>query len=102
MRALFRRPAGPTGAWAKLFNWFARAHAYYFSLPRLQFEAMTLGFALLFGLLVMPLLIYIPGYYVLRPYANGGRLRPVRRLLQGAVRASPELLDRSARSLSFS
>ena len=57
---------------ATLFNWFVRAHAYYFSLPRLQFEAMTLALALLFGLLVMPALIYLPGYFVLRPYANGG------------------------------
>ena len=55
-----------------MFNWFVRAHAYYFSLPRLQFEAMTLGIALLFGLLVMPALIYLPGYFVLKPYANGG------------------------------
>ena len=57
-----------------MFNWFVRAHAWYFSLPRLQFEAMTLGLALLFGLLVMPALIYVPGYYVLKPYANGGLL----------------------------
>jgi hypothetical protein len=57
---------------ATLFNWFVRAHAYYFSLSRLQFEAMTLGLALLFGLLVMPALIYLPGYFVLKPYANGG------------------------------
>jgi len=57
---------------ATLFNWFVRAHAYYFSLPRFNFEAMTLGFALLFGLLVMPALIYLPGFYVLKPYANGG------------------------------
>jgi len=57
---------------ATLFNWFVRAHAYYFSLPRFQFEAMTLGLAVLFGLLVMPALIYLPGFYILRPYANGG------------------------------
>jgi len=49
-----------------------RAHAYYFSLPPFKFEAMTLGLALLFGLLVMPALIYLPGFYVLKPYANGG------------------------------
>lgn len=55
-----------------LFNWFARAHAYYFSLPRFNFEAITLGLALLFGLLLMPALIYLPGVYVLKPYANGG------------------------------
>jgi len=68
----FPPSGGTTGAWAKLFNWFARAHAWYFSLPRLQFEAMTLGLALLFGLVVMPALIYLPGFYVLKPYANGG------------------------------
>ena len=55
-----------------MFNWFVRAHAYYFSLPRLQFEAMTLGLALAVGLLVMPALIYLPGFYLLKPYANGG------------------------------
>ena len=33
---------------------------------------MTLGLAFLFGLIVMPALIYIPGYYLLKPYANGG------------------------------
>ena len=33
---------------------------------------MTLGLALLFGLFVMPALIYLPGYYVLKPYQNGG------------------------------
>jgi len=33
---------------------------------------MTLGLALLFGLVVMPALIYLPGFYVLKPYANGG------------------------------
>ena len=68
----FPPAGGTTGAWAKLFNWFVRAHAYYFSLPRLQFEATTLGLALLFGLFVMPALIYLPGYYVLKPYENGG------------------------------
>jgi hypothetical protein len=72
MPALSRLPAESSGALATLFNWFVRAHAYYFSLPRLQFEAMTLGLALLFGLLVMPALIYLPGYFVLKPYANGG------------------------------
>jgi hypothetical protein len=63
---------GTTGAMATLFNWFVRAHAYYFSLPRLQFEAMTLGLAVLFGLLILPPLIYLPGFYILKPYQNGG------------------------------
>ena len=59
---------GTTGAMATLFNWFGRAHAYYFSLPRFKFEAMTLGLAVLFGLLVLPPLIYLPGFYILKPY----------------------------------
>ena len=49
-----------------------RARAYYLSLPRFKFEAMTLGLAVLFGLLVLPPLIYLPGFYILKPYANGG------------------------------
>lgn len=49
-----------------------RAHASYLSLPPFKFEATTLGLALLFGLVVMPALIYLPGFYVLKPYANGG------------------------------
>ena len=68
----FPPAGGTTGAGAKLFNWFVRARAYYFSLPPFQFEAMTLGLALAVGLLVLPALIFIPGYYVLKPYANGG------------------------------
>jgi hypothetical protein len=71
MRALSRW-SGTTGAMATLFNWFVRAHAYYFSLPPLKFEAMTLGLAVLFGLLVLPPLIYLPGFYILKPYQNGG------------------------------
>ena len=63
---------GTTGAMATLFNWFVRARAYYFSLPQFKFEMMTLGLAVLFGLLAMPALIYVPGYYILKPYANGG------------------------------
>jgi hypothetical protein len=65
---------GTTGAMATLFNWFVRAHAYYFSRPRFQFEAMTLALAVLFGLLVLPPLIYLPGFYILKPYQNGGLL----------------------------
>jgi hypothetical protein len=55
-----------------LFKWFERAHAYYFSLPRFKFELTTLGLALLFGLVVLPPLIYLPGFYILKPYQNGG------------------------------
>jgi len=74
---------------AKLFNWFVRAHAYYFSLPRFQFEAMTLGLALLFGLLVMPALIYLPGFFILRPYANGGLLALYWDFFKGLVEMRP-------------
>ena len=88
----FPPSGGATGAWAKLFNWFVRAHAYYFSLPRLQFEETTLGLALLFGLLVMPALIYIPGYYVLKPYANGGLFALYVDYCKGLVEFRPSVL----------
>jgi hypothetical protein len=57
---------------AKLFNWFVRGRAWYFALPRFKFEATTLGLELLFGLLLMPALIFVAGYFMLKPYANGG------------------------------
>jgi len=72
MRALARRPAGLRGLGQTLFNWFVRARDYYFSQSRPIFEALTLGLALLVGLLVMPALIYLAGTYTLRAYANGG------------------------------
>lgn len=54
-----------------MFNWFFRARDWYFALPRFKFEAMTLGLAVLIGLIVMPPLIYLAGYFTLKPYANG-------------------------------
>ena len=55
-----------------MFTWFTRARAWYVSQPTLTFEAVTLGIALLVGLLVMPALIYLAGRYTLSPYGNGG------------------------------
>jgi hypothetical protein len=55
-----------------LFNWFVRAREWYFSQSTLAFEALTLGLALLFGLIVMPALIYLAGHFTLSAYANGG------------------------------
>jgi hypothetical protein len=55
-----------------LFNWMARARDDYFAQPRLKFEAITLGLAVSFGLLVMPALIYVAGRFTLDSYANGG------------------------------
>src|SRR6188508_368282 len=69
----FRRSA-VTGAETTLFNWFTRARQWYFSQPMLTFEAVTLGLALLVGLLVMPALIYLAGISILQAYANGGLL----------------------------
>jgi hypothetical protein len=69
-----RFPAGrrdSSGATVKLLNWFVRARDYYLSQPRLKFEAMTLGLAVLFGLVVVPALIYLVGFYILKPYVNG-------------------------------
>lgn len=55
-----------------MFNWFVLARDRYYSQPRPIFEAITLGLAVLFGLLVMPALIYAAGRLTLREYANGG------------------------------
>ena len=55
-----------------MFTWFTRARAWYVSQPTLTFEAVTLGLALLVGLLVMPALIFLAGRYTLNPYGNGG------------------------------
>jgi hypothetical protein len=66
-------PAGGTEELGqKLFTWFARVRDNYFSLPPPKFEAITLGVALLVGLLVMPALIYLAGRYTLREYHGGG------------------------------
>jgi len=85
----FPPAGGTTGAMATLLNWFGRAHAYYFSLPRFKFEAMTLGLALLFGLLVVPPLIYLPGNYILKPYADGGLAALYFDFLKGLVELRP-------------
>jgi len=55
-----------------LFNWLRRARDYYISQSRPKFEAMTLGLALLVGLLVMPGLIYLAGSFTLQAYERGG------------------------------
>ena len=55
-----------------MFNWFTRSRTWYFSQPMPIFEAVTLGLAVLVGLLVMPALIYVAGRYTLNEYANGG------------------------------
>lgn len=70
---LGHRWIGPvTGVESILFTWFTRARAWYISQPALTFEAVTLGLALLVGLLLMPALIYLAGRYTLSPYGNGG------------------------------
>lgn len=55
-----------------MFNWFTRARAWYVSQPAPIFEAVTLGFAILVGVLVMPALIFLAGNIALDDYANGG------------------------------
>ncbi|HET7810611.1 MAG TPA: hypothetical protein VFL16_08535 [Steroidobacteraceae bacterium] len=57
-----------------MFSWFERARSYYFSQSRPIFEAMTLGLALLVGLVVMPALIYLAGRYTLGRYGHGTAL----------------------------
>jgi hypothetical protein len=70
MPALSRRPAGLLGGRSELFSWFERARSYYFSQSRPKFEAITLGLALLVGLIVMPALIYLAGHYSIGPYSR--------------------------------
>jgi hypothetical protein len=55
-----------------LFNSLVRARDQYFALPALKFEAVTLGLAVLFGLLIMPALIYLAGHFALQEYGRGG------------------------------
>ncbi len=70
MPALSRRPAGVRGR-TTLFDWFYRGRDWYLAQPRLNFEAITVGAALLVGLLVMPALIFVAGYFTLQPYDGG-------------------------------
>ena len=63
---------GLRGLGHTLFTWFTRARDYYVSQSRPKFEAMTLGLAILVGLLIMPALIYLAGHYTLMAYASGG------------------------------
>lgn len=65
-------PALVTGAEFTLFTWFTRARTWYASQPMPIFEAVTLGLAVLVGLLIMPALIYLAGSFALSEYANGG------------------------------
>jgi hypothetical protein len=68
-----------------LFTWFTRARAWYISQPVPAFEAVTLGLALLVGLLVMPALIYLAGRYTLGAYGNGGVFSLYLDFLKGLV-----------------
>jgi len=63
-----------SGVESTLFTWFTRSRAWYFSQSPPAFEAITLGLALLVGLLVMPALIFLAGSIALQAYANGGLL----------------------------
>jgi hypothetical protein len=73
----------------ELFNWLGRARVYYFSQPRPKFEAMTLGLALLAGLLVMPALIYVAGRYTLEAYEHGGVFSLYADFFKGLVEPRP-------------
>jgi hypothetical protein len=72
-----------------LFNWLVRARDWYFALPRLKFEAMTFGLAVLVGLIVMPVLIYLAGTVALKDYANGGVFALYLDYFKGLFRPQP-------------
>jgi hypothetical protein len=84
-----------------LFNWLARARVYYFSQPRPKFEAMTLGLALLAGLLVMPALIYLAGSYTLQAYEHGGVLSLYGDFFKGLIQLRPSCWIVAAGPLVF-
>jgi hypothetical protein len=85
----FPPAGGATGAWTELLNWLGRVRDYYFSQPRPKFEAMTLGLALLVGLLVMPGLIYLAGRYTLEAYEHGGVLSLYLDFFKGLIALRP-------------
>jgi hypothetical protein len=89
MPALSRHPAGVLGGLGQLFNWFVRGRDYYFSQPRLKFEGMTLGLAVVVGLLVMPALIYVAGRFALKPYQNGSLFALYGDFFAGLVELKP-------------
>lgn len=70
-------------------NWFVRARDRYFAQPRLKFEAITLGLAVSFGLVVMPALIYLAGRLALDSYANGGLFALYRDFILGLFEPRP-------------
>jgi hypothetical protein len=72
-----------------LFSWYGRARGYYFSLSRPKFEALTLALALLVGLVVMPVLIFIAGSYALKSYADGGLFSLFTNFCKGLVDFRP-------------
>jgi len=89
MPALSRPPAGVLGSLTELFNWFVRLRDGYFALPQLKFESITLGIAVLCGLLVMPALIYLAGSFTLKPYVNGGLFGLYYDFFKGLVELRP-------------
>ena len=72
-----------------MFTWFVRARDSYFSQSRPKFEAITFALALLAGLIVMPLLIYVAGRYTLKEYANGGVFALFADFFKGLVELRP-------------
>lgn len=72
-----------------MFTWFTRSRDWYLSQPILTFEAVTLGLALLFGLWIMPALIYLAGSLILNEYANGGVFALYLDFLKGLVELRP-------------
>jgi hypothetical protein len=92
MRYYARRllqPVGGNRGLSNLFTWFTRSRDWYFSQPILSFEAVTFGLAILFGLIVMPALIYIAGSLVLNAYANGNLFALYFDFLKGLVEFRP-------------
>ena len=61
----------PTTARPRRLEPLARARDSWAGLPRARRELLVLGAALLFGLLVMPFIVWFAGKRVLGPYTHG-------------------------------
>jgi hypothetical protein len=84
-----RQPVGGNRGLSNLFTWISRSRDWYLSQPTLSFEAVTLGLAVLFGLVVMPVLIYLAGSVALNAYANGGLFALYGDFFKGLVELRP-------------
>lgn len=72
-----------------LLNPFTSLRARWGAQPRARRELFSIGFALAFGLLLLPWIVWLVGQSVLGPYARGGALRFIGDFFVGLAEGSP-------------